>query len=551
MFFRIGWLLFFVGLMSVEGYAQTSSFLADGVQDFIRREQLVGRVDLKQGLVMESFAGGYLGMDSLLPGWGIHKGRILSKFLKKSSIKISSLPFSTTQQYSTHHPYSWNDGAMIPAAGYQTMLSGGIRLEAGRLSIQLKPEWVYAQNKAFETFPAEQYDNYWYKLYQQLNKIDLPEQFGTNKYQKFFPGQSGIRYRLGNYSAGLSTENIWWGPGRFNALVMSNNAPGFVHITFNTLKPVQTSAGSFEGQLIAGSLNSSGILPPYIYRVFNGERIYQPKREELRYITGMMLSWQPKWVKGLFIGFTKASYLYQSDISGIADILPLEGILTSATEKNNQKASLGSLFTRYVMPEERAELYFEFGRSDKPATLLNIIADNDYPRAYIAGFRKLFATKKQNRFIEVAGELTQMQLPTAELIQQAVSWYTHPFVRQGFTNQGQVMGAGIGLGSNSQLVDISWVSGFSKFGITFERIGRNKDFMYNAFPPVHDFTRHWTDLATTFHANWQQKQFLFSAGLVSMRSLYYQWVIFEGLPYYKNGYDVLNFQGRVSLAYRF
>lgn len=551
MLFRVGWVLFFAGLFSVELSGQTSSFLADGVQDFIRREQLMGRVDLKQGLVGESFVSGYREMDSLLPGWGITKGVIRSGLLKKSSIKLSWLPFSTTQQVSTHHPYSWNDGAMIPAAGYQTMLSGGISLEAGRFSIQLKPEWVYAQNKAFETFPAEHYDVYWFKLYQQLNQIDLPEQFGTGTYQKIFPGQSGIRYRAGSFSVGLSTENTWWGPGRFNALVMSNNAPGFAHATINTLKPIETSIGSFEGQLIAGSLSASGILPPYIYRIYNGERLYQPKREESRYITGTMLSWQPKWVKGLFIGFTKASYLYQSDIAGIADILPLEGIIKSATEKNNRKASLGSLFTRYVMPEERAELYFEFGRSDKSATLLNIIADNDYPRAYVAGFRKLFATRKPNRYVEFAGELTQMQLPTAELIQQAVSWYTHPFVRQGFTNRGQVMGAGIGLGSNSQLVDISWVSGFSKIGIKLERIGRNKDFMYNAFPPVHDFTRHWTDLATTFHANWQQKQFLFSAELTSMRSLYYQWVIFEGLPYYKNGYDVLNLQGRVSLAYRF
>ena len=548
---RLGWILFFVGLFSAKLSGQSSSFLGDGVQDFLRREQLVGKVDMKKGLVMESFASGYWGMDTLLPEWGMHKGKILSKLLKKSAVKISWLPFSTTQQYSTHHPYSWNDGAMIPAAGYQTLLSGGIHLEAGNLSIQLKPEWVYAQNKAFETFPAEHYDNYWYKLYQQLNKIDLPEQFGTKSYQKISPGQSSIRYRLGKYSMGLSTENIWWGPGRFNALVMSNNAPGFAHLTFNTLTPIETAVGSFEAQIMAGTLQASGILPPYIYRVFNGERIYQPKQEKQRYVTGMLLSWQPKWVKGLFIGFTKASYLYQSDISGIADILPLEGIITSATEKNKQKASLGSLFTRYVMPEEKAELYFEFGRSDKSANLFNLIADNDYPRAYIAGFRKLFATRKSNRFIELAGELTQLQLPTAELIQQAVSWYTHPFVRQGYTNQGQVMGAGIGLGSNSQLVDISWVNGFSKFGIKFERIGRNKDFMYNAFPLVHDFTRHWTDLATTFHANWQQHHFLFAAELVSMRSLYYQWVIFEGLPFYKNGYDVLNFQGRVSLAYRF
>ena len=530
--------------------AQTSSFLADGVQDFVRREQLLGKVDLKNGLLVQSFSTNYRALDSLLPEWYSSKGNKGLTILRGSSIKLQWLPFSSTQQYNSHHPYGWNNGAMIPSAGLQALASGGISIELGKFSIQFKPEFVYAQNTAFETFPTEHYDVYWARYYQLLNKSDIPERFGDKAYHKILPGQSSIRYHTGSFSVGLSTENLWWGPGRYNALMMSNNAQGFAHITLNTIKPVVTGIGTFEGQLIAGSLSSSGILLSDTNRYYNSERLYQAKREASRYITGITVSWQPKWVKGLFVGFTKASYLYGSDISGIADILPLEGVIRSNTEKNNKKASLGSLFARYVMPEEHAELYFEFGRNDKSPSLINIVTDNGYPRAYVAGFRKLFALQKRNHFIEFSSEFTQLQLPTAELIQQAASWYTHPYVRQGFTNRGEVLGAGIGPGSNSQLVDISWVKGFTKVGLKFERIARNNDFFYNAFVITQDFTRHWIDISTTFHADWQFKRFLFSSQMALIRSLNYEWYIFPGLGYFKNGYDVLNFHANLSFSYR-
>ena len=43
--------------------------------------------------------------------------------------------------------------AMIPAKGYQTLLSAGLYAKYGVLSVQLKPEYVYAANPNFEIFP--------------------------------------------------------------------------------------------------------------------------------------------------------------------------------------------------------------------------------------------------------------------------------------------------------------------------------------------------------------------------------------------------------------
>lgn len=57
-----------------------------------------------------------------------------------SEIKLKALPVTLIQQYNTLSPYGWNDGAMIPAKGYQTLLSAGIYAKYKFLSVQLKPE---------------------------------------------------------------------------------------------------------------------------------------------------------------------------------------------------------------------------------------------------------------------------------------------------------------------------------------------------------------------------------------------------------------------------
>ncbi|OIR07032.1 hypothetical protein GALL_109390 [mine drainage metagenome] len=515
--------------------------------DYLRREQLNNSSFINVSFCVRPVPLHYL--DSTVEGLQWNKTK---KLTTKSSIfsALEWLPFTISQEYNSLHPYGWNDGAMIPAAGYQVLMSAGIYAQIGKLSVQIQPEIIAAQNSNFETFSIGNYDAIWASYYQWLNTSDIPERFGDNKYKRILPGQSSVRYNAGNMSIGISTENMWWGPGRHNALVMSNNASGFLHATINTVKPIETKIGAFEGQIIGGQLSNSNILPPDINRANNGVLLYQPKNPDERYISGMVLTWQPKWVRGLFLGFAKASYLYKSDISGIADILPLEGIMQSNSEKQNKKSSLGSVFFRYVMPEENAEVYAEYGRSDRSASIINLISDKDYPRGYVVGMRKLSDKRANGGQIEFAAEVTQLELPNATLINQAKSWYTNDYVRQGYTNNGKVIGAGIGPGSNSQMIDISWVKGMNKIGLMFERLVHNNDFYYYAFTSPPDYTRHWIDLSTTFHADWKYKRFLFSSEVALIRSLNYEWYVIPGSAYFKNGYDFLNLHGRLSVSYR-
>ena len=149
----------------------------------------------------------------------------------------------------------------------------GLFAQYGPLTIQLRPEWVKAQNKDFEGFSNENSDQKWYEYYEIYNFIDLPEKFGHAPYQKSLWGQSSIRLNYGPMSMGLSSENLWWGPGKYNSLSMSNSADGFFHFTLNTSKPIHTPIGSFEGQIIAGRLVNSGFTPPDTTGIVTGKQI--------------------------------------------------------------------------------------------------------------------------------------------------------------------------------------------------------------------------------------------------------------------------------------
>ena len=507
--------------------AQSSMLLSDGVSDYIRRSELIGTVNSTHSLMLNSFSSNLEALDTLFS----KKPRIW----KKNKFSFRILPFSQTSQYNSKVAYGRNDGAMIPAAGYQGNFSGGFKATYGNLSIQLKPEWIVAENQPFEIFSTEQYPNYWEVYYRMvLNKIDNPESFGNGAYRKLVMGQSNIQYAFNQFSVGISTENLWWGPGRFNAIIMSNNAEGFVHATIHTTKPIETAWGNFEGQIISGQLQNSTILPPDRYRYnSDGLPLYKPKPNNSRYLHGMMASFQPKFSNGLFVGFTLVNYGYH----------------TSANE------TMGSLFARYVMPKDHAEVYIEYGRNDKMPTLINVVADNNYPRAFVAGIRKLVPlnNRQKNAFIDINVEFAQLQLPNSKqtVDPNSNSWYTSSSVPQGYTNNGQIMGAGIGPGSNTETIAISYVKGFSKVGIELERYLHNNDFYYNAYSITNDPTRHWVDLSTSLVGSYHYKHFMLNGKVAMMRSLNYEWFILETLGYFKNGYDLINIHANLSLSYQF
>ena len=130
-------------------------------------------------------------------------------------------------------------------------------------------------------------------------------------YNKVFPGQSAAGFQLGSISKRVSTLNLWWGPGVRYSLLMSNNAPGFMHFYIRIKRPAETPIGNFGLQLIGSRLDSDSTRP---YENMNLKLTRESYPATWRYQSAFVLSYQPKWIPGLFVGMTRSLQRYQKDI---------------------------------------------------------------------------------------------------------------------------------------------------------------------------------------------------------------------------------------------
>lgn len=554
--------LFFI--ISTLALAQSLPVGSVALEDFYRRAQLTGLGDSSVSHTIRPLFSGSLpdpenmyfpdtsgrGLDMLEIGYT----RWISA---DGKFKASVLPFNFQLQFNSHHPYGWNDGAMIPAKDIQSLISGGVYAEYGPLSVQIQPEIILAANPSFEGFSKEHYDVIAARYYDFYNFTDLPERFGTEAYSRIYWGQSSVRLNFDPVSFGLSNENLWWGPGIRNSLLMSNTAPGFKHLTLNTSKPFKTVIGSFEGQLVAGRLEGSGFAPLSPGRTYLKDSLYLPKRDDWRYFSGLALSWQPKWVPGLFLGINRSFQVYSKDLGkSIGDYLPLFSSLQKTQGDNpiNKREQLSSLYFRWVWPEESAEIYFEYGQSSPEGNLRDLSLEPQNNRAYIFGLRKQLPFRgRLDENILVSLEVTQLQQSDVNTVLDARSWYLNKYVRHGYTHKGEVLGAGIGPGAGLQSLDISWYKGLKRIGLQIERQVHNNDFYYYAYIDSQDWRRHWIDLSIAGSAEWNYKNLLFNTRIKYISSLNYQWYLLQlnPEPYFTNGLDRSNLQVQMGLTYRF
>lgn len=473
---------------------------------------------------------------------------------------VHSFTFSSTLQYNSKLSSGYNNGAMIPATGFQQYYSVGFKKQWNNFTLQLQPELVMAANKIPDGLPLDfNWPNYWPRYYEKYNNvIDLPERFGNTSIAKVFFGQSKLTYTTHNIEFALSTENKWWGPGVYNSLVLTNNAPGFPHISIKNRTPIKTKIGILGLETIFGQLYNSTIAPSENENPFAAP-FYQPKPTGTRFVTGMIFTWQPKWTPNLSIGLINMATQYNKELTG-ADFLP-----TTNFWKKDTRLSLGSLFALYTMPKDHAEFYIEYGRNDKAATPSNLFGDS-IAMGFVLGVRKAIPLNNNKGAIVLNAEFTQLHLQNARLIwiqdnpalpSKTSSWYTHPHVKQGHTHYGQTLGANIGPGSNSQIIGLSWIKALNRVGIQFERVSHNNDFYFynyfNGLPYQGPNFLYWADINLSAHIRYAWKDFIFNAEFKKLNATNYKWVKFGegGLWDPAPISDKKNTQFSFSLVYRF
>ncbi|AGA79995.1 capsule assembly Wzi family protein [Echinicola vietnamensis] len=555
----IGAMLVFAS-MAYSAKAQSTNLNAPFLKEYLRRQQLIGNFNPNYSLTILPLTPEVTDLQVTghkKNGWYEElygQKRALSFGRGKGSIKM--LPEMVRGQYNSDYAFGVNDGAMIPNAGLQTLISAGFYVRYGALSLQFQPELLTAQNLPYEGFPQQHWGSTWDQYYEWLNTTDIVERFGPYAYVEYLLGQSHLKYHYKDLAIGISTESIWWGPGRRNSLLMSNNAPGFLHATLETTKPIETNIGRFEGQLIAGKLRNSGYLPPGSDYTFRQTPLYIPKRDEdERYLAGIIVNYQPKWLPGLTLGYSSVSQMYRADMDSFGDYLPIfngakrpANVVDLDAEQRNQ---LSAGFFRWASPGKLFEFYGEYGTNGNSKTFREMFMYPDLNRAFTLGFTKYIQLKDPSTFLGVQLETTQTGQSVRENILAKESWYTHPYVRHGYTNNGQVMGAGNGPGSNVIFAEVSWNRNFTKLGIQMERIVYNNDFYYKRFEEIKDWRRKYVDLVPSFVAEWQVYRFLVSAKFQYVKTLNYKWYLENSTDgtYWVPGLDKDNMVGHFSLMY--
>ena len=415
---------------------------------------------------------------------------------------ISLLPINLSQKLNTDHPYGWNDGAMSYSKGYQMQVGAGIFASFGNLKVQLRPEFVKTASGQYET----------------------NESWGlvTNGLSKILPGQSSVRYDLGKVSLSASTQNLWWGPGIYNSMLMSNNAPGFFHYSFATNRPLKTFLGNFQFQIISATLKQDSS-QGFEHR--NLKKLNLQNRD--RAYNALSFTFQPVIMKNITFGLTRAfQNLAENNIAGfVPKYLPVLGsFFGSAYNDTINRDQILSFNTRWVFPKNHAEVYFEFGYNDAKDNFRDLMLDMSHSSGYLFGFKKLSYLNKLD-YLDFGAEVIRMAQTPSYLMRNAGNFYEHGRMTEGYTHKNQILGAGSGFGNNMQTVNLSFNRGWNKYGLIFNHIVQNPtQIVTGSIENLGLRTTKWEDFSYGIQSRYRYRNILFSANLEYVNSKNYLWI---------------------------
>jgi hypothetical protein len=475
---------------------------------------------------------------------------------------VQSINYSFDQQNNSLQPISFNDGNMYPSRGWQERYSYGLNLKLLIFDINYQPEKIAVQNLRQEYYAGNTLDgNFMFKYFGMVaNNIDNFRQFGYDQIEETTLGQSRAGIKFKYIAAGVSNENIWWGPGKRNSLVFTNNAAGFQHYYLKTAEPIKTYIGSFELAGVVGKLETTKFtdVDQLLLNACEVCKVY--KNLDEREVDGITINYQPKWIPNFYIGYAYSRQFYRN----AKDVI---GETVNFFSKDLPKQEIGSMFFRFAMPEDHAEFYGEMGLPNEAPWPWKFFKEKMRP-GFVFGATKLVPLKLFESYLSLNVEFTQLQLMNPKDIfyfgypnsgGKPNGWYTNTIVRQGYSNKGQLLGASIGPGSNNQSISLSWNKGYNKAGIFVERTVYNNDFYYSVYynPYASNgygyYNRYWVDFTKRLELQLMPiKNILLSASFTNTNALNYRWIRIDDESKYDEPAvksDKFNQQFQMSIKY--
>ncbi len=347
--------------------------------------------------------------------------------------------------YNSAAPYGQNDGALWQGKGFNASMTAGLRLQGYGVEATFKPQISWSQNQDFEILPGV-YGSTWSYFWGQPGdnasaSIDLPQRFGDSSFWNFDWGESEIRYTWNTLTLGFGTQNPWLGPAWLNPMLGSNNAGGYPKVDLGLRKSrliipfIDADAGYVEARLWTGRLEESDYFD-------------DDESNNYRMLSGISLSYAPSFIDGLTLGINRIfmSTWKTKNLKYIPRLFKISHGNDTTGDGEDQKFAV---FMDWMFPSVGFEFYGEVGIDDYTDKKLS----NPFHTAiYTFGLKKSviipFTKKCKGQLIfefsnfEMSQDF-QFEWPYG-------GYYSHSKIVQGYTNGGQILGAGSGYAGNSQ-----------------------------------------------------------------------------------------------------
>ena len=379
-------------------------------------------------------------------------------------------------------PFSQNDGALWAGKGLNSRTILGFRIESAHVRFIFAPEIVASGNDYWilstkfyvpPVPPASNGRGYAFPYYFFTFPIDQPMRFGPHQMHRFDLGQSTAMMSVRSVQLGISNENEWWGPGIRNAILLSNNAPGFPHVFIRTLRPIETRFGGLEMRWLVGGLTES--------RYFD-----TVSTNNIRSLAAFAATLQTRWDPNLSVGLARSVYATTTGWGEVPwrwfDVLARTNVgkrgplspPRDTTLTPGGKDQIFSLFARWVFPADGIEIYAEWARRELRPSLRDFLTAPNHTQGYTLGAQWRSGDWRSGSF-RLQSEVTQLEQSATYRDRPVGSWYTSRRVVQGYTNRGEVIGASIGPGASSQWLALDYFKPSWRLGAFAGRIRWNED----------------------------------------------------------------------------
>lgn len=411
------------------------------------------------------------------------------------SVKLKLYGPEWFNSYNTKAPYGQNDGALWQGKGYNTSLTAGARLEAFGFEATFKPQVNWSQNREFDYMPGvygSEYSYFW------KGNIDLVQRYGDSSFWTFDWGDTEIRYSWNNFTVGFGFQSPWLGPAFLNPMLGSNNAGTYPKFDIGLRKTkvympyTDWYLGEIEGRAWLGYLTESDY--------FDND-----STNNHRQLTGFSVAYSPSILPEFTISINKIS-LARWDEKSAKYLNPLY----DSNEVEDQKASFGA---DLLFPAVGFEVYGELGVDDYNA---RGFANPFHTAIYTVGAKKELSFfrrfQKFNIRPEIIFEWSNFEMSQDFQLQwNYMGYYSHSLIAQGYTQRGQILGAGSGYFGNSQYIALR--THFSKGNVTLFLHYNRPDTNYLNNFGVNTKYEDWQKEGKKQHDQWAQYKAMRTYGI--------------------------------------